>query len=108
MVCHPLSSVEEAGSLVLPFENPPVTPPINEAVPLPTDVLVVPVVGNPSDGTLLKFHWATISAFAVKSPERKRQVSQKILKVVVCKLGSKRYLSQKMAINKSNLFPFLS
>jgi hypothetical protein len=87
--------VEEAGSFVLPVENPPVTAPINDAVPLPTEGAVVPVVGIPSGGTLLKFHWATISARVVESPTRMRQASEKSLNTVVCKLGSWQKLKPK-------------
>ena len=82
LVCHPLSSLEGAGSLVLPVENVAVTPPINDAVPLPTDGAFVPVPGLPSGGTLLKFHWAMISARADASARVKQPTNSDFNMVV--------------------------
>src|SRR5207244_12383540 len=97
------------GSFVLPVENsfgvPGMTPPINEAVPFPTDGTFVPVVGIPSGETLLKFHWATISARAVESPASMRQASEKSLGAVVCKPGSWPELEPKRGIETSEIRP---
>ena len=55
-VFQPLSSEEVAGSLVLPVAHVAVVPPVNEAVPVPTDGRLVPVLVAASGGKLLKFH----------------------------------------------------
>ena len=64
---HALLSVEPAGSSVVsPVAKPDpfaVTPPTIEAVPLPTEGAVEPVVVLPSGVTLLKFHCAKTTGF---------------------------------------------
>ena len=79
MVCQPLSSALVAGSFVLPVENDPEIPPTNDAVPFPTEGTFVPVVGVPSGGTLLKFHWAMMSAKALMEPTRKMLTRTEVL-----------------------------
>ena len=54
------------ASAVDPLENVAVAPPTSEAVPLPAEGVVVPVEVLLSGGTLLKFHWARVSAEAFK------------------------------------------
>ena len=53
-----LSDPESAGSAVLPVANVAVAPPISEAVPVPAEGVVTPVVSVPSGIVLLKFHCA--------------------------------------------------
>jgi len=55
-VFQPLSSEAGAGSLVLPAEKAAEVPPTKEAVPVPTDGAMTPVLGLPSGVGLLKFH----------------------------------------------------
>ena len=48
---------------VSPVAKVAVAPPISEAVPLPIDGAVEPVLGLPSGVTLLKFHCAKTTGF---------------------------------------------
>jgi hypothetical protein len=90
--------------LVLPVENPPlVTAPINEAVPVPTEGAVVPVVVLPSGGTLLKFHWAMMSALADGKAATMKQAANSSFSMVVLGTFPGPIECAKQAKNKSKL-----
>ena len=62
-----LSEPELAGSVVLPPKNAWLTPPTREAVPVPIEGVVTPVVVLVSGGVLLKSHWAITEGGSVRT-----------------------------------------